>query len=104
MDSYWLSQSESFQADFGATAAQIRRFTSKPILIAEGAVGPLAGPSKIADLFKGVRADRLLGLVWFDKPGGGGFYHQNWRLEDDPARLAAFRAALRTVNDTHGGR
>jgi hypothetical protein len=94
IDGYWLDSSESFQTLFGETVIEVRHFSSKPILIAETAVGPIAGPSKITDLFSGVRMDRLLGLVWFDKREQGGYYHQDWRLEDDPAALSAFRRAV----------
>lgn len=50
---------------------------------------------KITALIAGVRAARLVGLVWFDRTQHQGTFHQDWRLEDDPAALAAFRAAVR---------
>jgi hypothetical protein len=46
-------------------------------------------------LIAGVRPARLVGMVWFDRAQHQGIYHQEWRLEDDPAALAAFRAAAR---------
>ena len=73
----------------------MRRLTSKPVLISETAVGPKAGASKISGLLAGVKADHLLGLVWFDQAQHDGRYHQDWRLEDDPAALAEFRAAVK---------
>ena len=80
---------------FGSTVAEIRTFTKDPILISETAVGPVAGPSKIAGLFAGVAANHLLGVVWFDQAQHDGIHHQNWRLEDAPAALAAFRSAVK---------
>jgi len=38
-----------------------------------------------------------VGLVWFDQAQHDGLYHQDWRLEDSPARLAAFRNAAKTL-------
>ena len=52
--------------------------------------------SQIDALFAGVRAERLAGVVWFDEAQHAGLYHQDWRLEDDPAALAAFTAAVVT--------
>jgi hypothetical protein len=71
----------------------IRMLTGKPILLSETAVGPIAGVNKIPDLYAGIAQDHLLGLVYFDVAQHDGTYHQNWRLEDNPAALAAFRRA-----------
>ena len=86
----------SFTSLFGPTIAAIRDVTHKPLLLAETAVGPLAGQAaKIPNLFAGVGADHLLGFVWFDKAQNNGLYHQNWRIDGVPAALAAFRRAAR---------
>lgn len=75
--------------------AVVRQFTNDPVLIAETAVGPQAGqPRGIRDLFAGARAQNYLGIVWFDQASHGDLYHQDWRLEDSPPALAAFREAL----------
>jgi len=37
----------------------------------------------------------LLGLVWFDEAQNSGLYHQDWRIDNIPAALAAFRRAAR---------
>lgn len=48
------------------------------------------------NLFAGVRRHQLNGLVWFDMHQHGGINHQDWRLEDNPAALAAFRREARS--------
>ena len=65
----------------------------RPTTLPTFATGPVAGPSKITDLFAGVRNNHLLGLIWFDQAQHHGIFHQDWRLEDSPAALAAFRKA-----------
>ena len=55
-------------------------------------MGPRAGQSlKIPNLFAGIRAARLLGLVWFDAVGT-----RDWRLRN-AADAAAFRRATLTL-------
>ncbi|WP_300607237.1 glycoside hydrolase family 26 protein [Trebonia sp.] len=95
IDGYFYFASETFASVFGRTVAEIRSFTQDPVLISETATGPVAGPSKIAELFAGVKADHLVGFVWFDQAQHDGIYHQDWRLEDNPTALAAFRAAVK---------
>ena len=97
IDGYFFRADATYGSVFGATIAQVRGLTSDPILLAETAVGPVAGAGKIADLFAGARVDHLAGLVWFDQAQDAGLYHQDWRLEDSPARLAAFRNASKTL-------
>ena len=66
------------------------------MLLSESAVGPAAGQfAKILDLFKGMSADHTLGLVWFDKKQTGGTYRQDWRLEDSPTAIEAFRLGVK---------
>ncbi len=94
IDGYFFRATDSFGSVFGSTIAGIRTFSSAPILIAETAVGTTADrESQIDGLFAGVSAQRLAGVVWFDQAQQAGLYHQDWRLEDDPAALAAFTAA-----------
>jgi len=96
MDAYYTQPTQDFTNLFGPTIAAIREITHKPLLIAETAVGRLAGQAaKIPNLFAGVRAYHLLGFVWFDKAQNNGLYHQNWRIDSVPAALAAFRRAAR---------
>ena len=97
IDGYYYQATDSFGSVFGSTIADIRTFSSAPVLIAETAVGTTADrESQIDALFAGVRAERLAGVVWFDEAQHAGLYHQDWRLEDDPAALAAFTAAVET--------
>jgi len=97
IDGYYYQATDSFGSLFGSTIADIRTFSSAPVLIAETAVGTTANrESQIDALFAGVRAERLAGVVWFDEAQHAGLYHQDWRLEDDPDALAAFTAAVAT--------
>jgi mannan endo-1,4-beta-mannosidase len=93
IDGYYVRPADTFASVFDPTLAAVRELTGDQVLISETAVGPATGdqPGKIADLFAGVRAQRLLGLVWFDQAQDNGPYRQDWRLEGDPAALAAFR-------------
>jgi hypothetical protein len=94
IDGYYYRRADTFESVFGTTITEVRGFTRTPILISETATGPVAGPAKIADLFAGVREYHLLGLVWFDQTQHHGIYHQDWRLEDSPAALGAFKKAV----------
>ena len=97
IDCYYAYQGDTFSDMFDSTIDAARRLTSDPVLIGETAIAPVAGPGKVADLFSGVQQNHLLGLLWFDEAQHQDAYHQDWRLEDDPAMLAAFRAAARSV-------
>jgi Glycosyl hydrolase family 26 len=96
---YYFRPTDTFASVFGATIAEIRTFSDAPLLIAETAVGTTTNrESQIAALLAGVRAERLAGVVWFDKAQHAGLYHQDWRLEHDPSALAAFRAAAASLS------
>jgi hypothetical protein len=99
IDGYDWTGKATFTQTFGAAVAAVRAITSKPVLIAETSVVP--GPhaaSQVASLFAGIRADGLIGLMWFNTDKNGfkntGDTH-DWRLQNDPAGLAAFRAAIK---------
>ncbi len=97
IDGYYFQATDTFGSVFGSTIADIRTFSSAPLLIAETAVGTTTNrESQIDALLAGVRAERLAGVVWFDEAQHAGLYHQDWRLEDDPEALAAFTAAVET--------
>ena len=67
IDGYYCRPSNKFGSLFGRTIKVIQNLTTDPILVSETGARDRAGkPVKIADLFQGVRAYRLLGLVWFD--------------------------------------
>ena len=95
IDGYYYRSSDSFASVFGQTIDQVRALTGKPVLLSETAVGPDAGqPVKIQDLFHGMATYKTLGLVWFDITQHEGIYHQDWRIEDNPAAEAAFRLGV----------
>src|ERR1039457_2916970 len=94
---YYSRATDTFSSVFGSTIADIRAFSSAPLLISETAVGTTTDrESQIDALFAGVRAERPAGVVWFDAAQHAGLYHQDWRLEDDPYALAAFTTAVAT--------
>jgi hypothetical protein len=94
---YYYRATDTFGSVFGSTIAAIRAISSAPLLIAETAVGTTTNrEDQIDALFAGVRAARLAGVAWFDAAQQAGLYHQDWRLEDDPAACAAFTAAVVT--------
>jgi hypothetical protein len=96
IDGYYYRSSDTFASVFGQTIAQVRAFTSKPVLLSETAVGPEAGQfAKIQDLFHGMAAYKTLGLVWFDKTQRGSLYHQDWRIEDNLQAEISFRLGVR---------
>ena len=96
IDGFYYQPSDTFNSVFSTTINQVRTFTTKPILLAETAVGPRAGQfSKILNLFKGLARVKALGLVWFDIAQNKGLYHQDWRLENDGPADNAFRLGVR---------
>jgi glycosyl hydrolase family 26 len=102
IDGYYYRPSDTFASVFGKTIAQVRSFTTRPVLLSETAVGPEAGQShKLPDLFAGMRHYDTLGLVWFDIAQDDGIYHQDWHIEDAPAAEAAFRQAASTMTLVH---
>jgi mannan endo-1,4-beta-mannosidase len=97
IDGYYYFKGDTYHSVFGETIAKIRTFSRAPVMISETAVGVTSDrESQIAALFAGARSDHLAAVVWFDKAQNSGVYHQDWRLEDDPAALRAFKAALRS--------
>jgi mannan endo-1,4-beta-mannosidase len=87
IDGYYLKPSWRFAPLFGPTIKVVRSLALlDPILISETAATPAAGkPAKIADVFAGIRAYGLLGLVWFDVDK-----NRDWQLSG-PAAIGAFR-------------
>jgi mannan endo-1,4-beta-mannosidase len=102
IDGYYSRPSDTFASVFGQTIAQVRAFTSKPVLLSETAVRPEAGQAaKIGDLFAGMRQYQTLGLVWFDVAQHHGIHQQNWRIENSRAALAAFRHGASALRLAH---
>ncbi len=94
VDGYFARPGETFGSVFH-TVLDVVEGLGKPILISETAVGPGTGNqvAGIDNLFAGLRASRLLGLIWFDQAQDNGQYRQDWRLEGHPALVKAFRDA-----------
>jgi mannan endo-1,4-beta-mannosidase len=97
IDGYFEQPSDTYYNVFGGTVQGIRKFTWKPILLSEAGAGPDTGrqAKDITALFAGIRRQHLLGLVWFDVDQQDGVRHQDWRLENNPVALRAFRTAMR---------
>ena len=95
-DDYIYLPSESFASVDEPTIAAIRELTTKPIMLSETAVGQVAGPASINELVAGVAQYDLLGMVWFDMKQSGDVFHQDWRVEDNPAAVADLRLAVAT--------
>ncbi len=83
---------ETFASLYGPTMTEIKRFTAKPILIAETSVE--TGPAEIQaarSLVTGVKRHHdVLGFVWFDFDKGG----VDWQLESRPVLRAAMTGYL----------
>jgi hypothetical protein len=102
VDGYDWSGKKDFAELFGGAVAEIRKAApGKPVMIPETSVVP--GPdaaTQVGDLFAGVKASNLLGFLWFDvsRKGVKGSQDQHdWRLESDPAALAAYRVAVKAA-------
>ncbi len=81
---------ERFATLYGPTIAEIRQFTTKPVIIAETSVE--TGPSELQamhSLVSGVQRRRdVLGFIWFDFNKDG----VDWQIESRPALRAAMAA------------
>jgi mannan endo-1,4-beta-mannosidase len=95
IDGYYLKPSWKFAPLFGPTIGAVRALTGDPILIAETGAVPAAGqPAKITNLFAGINAYGLLGLVWFNSTNTVG---QPFGISS-PAAIAAFRQGASTYH------
>jgi hypothetical protein len=84
------------------TFRNVRRITSAPVIISETGIAPGAGKvATLQQLFSGVRAQHLLGFVYFDgnQPRGAN-YHYRWRLEESPAAMAEYATLSRNTTAT----
>jgi mannan endo-1,4-beta-mannosidase len=92
IDGYLRASVDTFRAAFGRTLAILHRLARrKPILLAE--TGVTWGPNwaqRIKRLYAGAHRARFRGIVYFDGMTSNGDY----RPQDHPAALAAFRRAL----------
>jgi hypothetical protein len=94
IDGYYYTPADTFQSVFGLTLSQVRELTTDPVIISEVGIGPSPSrPRQIKALFPAARTAGIAALVWFDVRQRGGRFHQDWRLEDSPSAVAAFKAA-----------
>jgi mannan endo-1,4-beta-mannosidase len=98
IDGFYYRPADTFANVFGPTIVQVRALTEAPVLLSETAVGPIAGQyAGIQNLFHGIAAHQILGLVWFDIAQHDGVFHQDWRIEDH--RIAALSFELGVSDD-----
>jgi mannan endo-1,4-beta-mannosidase len=93
IDGYLRGSVDTFTSAFGRTLAILRRFArAKPTLLAESGVpwGP-GWVQRLNSLYSGAHHAGLRGIVYFDGMTANGDY----RPQDHPAALKAFRRALR---------
>lgn len=95
INGYYYAASYTYNSVFGTMLSKIRAFSTAPAFITEVGIGPNPNRIKqIAALYAGATSDHFSGIVWFDVAQHGGLYSQDWRLEDNPAALAAFEKAV----------
>jgi len=86
-------QYKSFDTIFAQTIAELRTFTSKPLVITE--TGAMNGTGLMArwitQMFQQLPAHTgIIGVIWFEA-----FRVIDWQVADYPAAAAAFRAGIR---------
>lgn len=93
LDAYWRHPGNDWATAIQPSLTTIRSFTSLPVMITEtGARRSRDAAHWITSLFAGARATPgVIGIVWFNAIGANGDY----RLQDDPAALQAFRQEVR---------
>jgi hypothetical protein len=92
IDAYFVPAKHAFKNVVGPTLRQVKAVTSDPIILSETGIAPGAGKvPTLRQLFAGVRADHLLGFVYFDgNQTEDAHYHYQWRLEDSPAATVEY--------------
>jgi mannan endo-1,4-beta-mannosidase len=99
IDGYYLQPNDSFNKVFGHTIRQVRKFTTKPVLLSEVAVAPQANPSaEIPDLFQGMAKSKALGLVWFDMNQDKGVLSEDWHIADNTPAKNTFSLYAKGLN------
>lgn len=98
VNAYYYSAPDTFANTFAPVIARARALDPLPVLLTETGANPVSGRVRaIRDLFASVAADPdVAGFIWFDydKQSADGSQH-DWRIDNDPAALAAFRQAAR---------
>jgi hypothetical protein len=94
VDGYLRSPGTNYSDTFGPTIGRLRRLApGKPLLVAE--TGVLPGPGqgqRILNIYHGAAGSHMLGVIYFD---GATRQFGDYRPQDNPAALTAFRAGLR---------
>ena len=93
-DGYYEQPTDTFQSVFVPSINELRSFTGKPMIIGETGVAGNAGVAQIESTFAGASQYGMLAVVYFDVSQSGDSTHQDWRLEDNPANMAAFKEAV----------
>jgi hypothetical protein len=95
MDGYFRRPNQTFDTVFGTQITDIKKITTKPILIGETAV-QMQNPNaakQISELFDGVRrTPKMLGFVWFDLDSTRSSIH--WNIDKNLTAIKAIRAEL----------
>jgi hypothetical protein len=87
-----LEQYMTFDRIFGASLADLRRITSKPIILTEVAATDEAGRKAewVAHLFRSLPLHKdIIGFIWYEA-----VKHTDWRIASSPAAASAFAAGL----------
>jgi len=100
IDGYFRKPHDTFASLFDKAIAQIRQFSTKPILVTETGSNDVAGKVKsLHALAAGVAQYHLTGFIWFDinKPGLNNNEPQNFAISGDSGNQAAldlYKASL----------
>jgi serine/threonine protein kinase len=96
IDGSYSRPSDTFATVFGRTIHQMRRFTTRPILLSVALAGPASGQAAVIDdLFTEMRRYKTLGLIWSgkDQPRGA---HPNQVMGHEAS--VAFRLGTAELN------
>ena len=95
LDAYYEVPGETFRSLFQYCLGALHGISHKPVLIAE--TGAAEGPfqaQQIRSLFSGLRRNNVIGAVYFNSNLN---VRYKWRIEGQPAAIAAFRAGARSL-------
>jgi hypothetical protein len=95
IDGYWRQPGDTFTSALAPTIDQVKAFTDKPILIAETGVPNVPEAAAwLRGLFAAVKTiPDIIGFVYSDYAN----HHGDYKLEDDPAAKAVFRAEVKSL-------
>jgi Glycosyl hydrolase family 26 len=90
----YFRHGQTFSQIFAKRLRNIRRFTGRPIFIAETAVAKGGGQDRqIKGIFSGVKKYHLGGFVWFNVN-----HLKIWRLDGRPGAIRTFRKEVAMMN------